>query len=110
MTLFTVRFKCENRVQDLVFAASQSTLAATKCGANALVRADNTSAAVRWRLRAYLFLGEKGKALDELDSLERLADGWLFQLEDPIYDPVRHEPRFKALLKRLRYPESMWAR
>jgi hypothetical protein len=63
---------------------------------------------VRWRLRAYLFLGEKRQALDELDNLEKLEDGWLYQLEDPLYDPVRQEPRFKALLKRLKYPEAMW--
>ena len=69
---------------------------------------DTSGGAVRWRLRAYLFLGEKRQALDELDNLEKLEDGWLYQLEDPLYDLVRQEPRFQALLRRLRYPEAMW--
>jgi hypothetical protein len=29
-------------------------------------------------------------------------------LVDGIYDPIRAEPRFKAILKRVGYPEAMW--
>jgi tetratricopeptide (TPR) repeat protein len=43
-----------------------------------------------------------------LETLEKEGDSWLAQLVDPLFDPARDNPRFKALLKRLRYPEAMW--
>jgi len=46
--------------------------------------------------------------VDALEALEKRGDSWLGQLQDPLFDPARDNPRFKALLKRLRYPESMW--
>jgi adenylate cyclase len=48
----------------------------------------------------YLGLGEKEKALDWLDkSYENQESAcWLLKV-DPIYDSVRNEPRFQALLK-----------
>ena len=46
--------------------------------------------------------------VDALEIIEKGGDAWLGQLQDPLLDPARDNPRFKALLKRLRYPESMW--
>ena len=60
----------------------------------------------RSRMRAHVYLGEKAQALDELEAMEQNLDWWMFTLEDPILDPVRKEPRFQALLKRLHYSEG----
>src|SRR5216110_145173 len=51
----------------------------------------------------YLGLGEKEKALDWLDKAYENQESacWLLKV-DPIYDSVRNEPRFQALLKKVR--------
>src|ERR1700757_2012338 len=50
----------------------------------------------------YLGLGEKEKALDWLDVAyeNRESACWLLKV-DPIYDGIRNEPRFQALLKKV---------
>ena len=50
----------------------------------------------------HLGLGEKDKTLDALDQCyeEQDAACWMLKV-DPIYDSVRNEPRFQALLKKL---------
>src|SRR6266536_5236606 len=50
----------------------------------------------------YLGLGEKEKALDWLDKAyeNRESACWLLKV-DPIYDSVRGEPRFQALVKKV---------
>jgi hypothetical protein len=62
----------------------------------------------RMRLRAHLALREKEKAFAELEVLEKLNDSWISRLQDPIYDSIRQEPRFKGLLKRTGYPQATW--
>jgi len=55
--------------------------------------------------RLYAGLGEKSKALDWLDRAYR-QDTWslmLLQVE-PMYDNLRSEPRFQALVKKMRLP------
>ena len=37
-----------------------------------------------------------------------MNDSWVFRLQDPIYDSIRRDPRFRAILKRLRYAEAIW--
>jgi len=51
----------------------------------------------------YLGLGEKEKALDWLDKSYQDQESACWYLKvDPIYDSVRNEPRFQALLKKVR--------
>ena len=50
----------------------------------------------------YLGLGEKEKALDWLDKCYESQESacWLLKV-DPIYDTIRNEPRFQAILKKV---------
>ena len=54
----------------------------------------------------YVAIGNKDKAFAELDNCVATLDWWLHRLKvDPFMDPLRDEPRFKDLLKRLNLPE-----
>ena len=59
-------------------------------------------------MRFGVLLKDNEMALDGLEGLEKTGDSWLAQLADGGFRALRQEPRFKALLKRLRYPEAMW--
>jgi hypothetical protein len=50
----------------------------------------------------YLGLGDKERALDGLEKAYEARSVWLVYLkEDKVYDPLRSEPRFIALLKKV---------
>jgi TolB-like protein len=54
---------------------------------------------------AYVGLGDRGKALDWLETSFRKREAALVHLAvDPQLDPVRAEPRFQTLLRRLQLP------
>ncbi|MSO23670.1 MAG: tetratricopeptide repeat protein [Acidobacteria bacterium] len=54
------------------------------------------------RMFFHLGLGEKDKALDWLERCYDEQDGFCWSLKVlPLYDPVRTEPRFQALLKKV---------
>jgi eukaryotic-like serine/threonine-protein kinase len=54
----------------------------------------------------YLGLGDRGRALDYLEQAYAASSEFLVWLKvDRIYDPLRSEPRFVALMKRLNFPE-----
>jgi tetratricopeptide (TPR) repeat protein len=52
----------------------------------------------------YTALGEKDIAFAWLDKAADAFDSRLFQLQDPLWDPLRDDPRFKSLLRRLNLP------
>jgi TolB-like protein/Flp pilus assembly protein TadD len=50
--------------------------------------------------------GNMPKALDWLDTAMRLRDPGLEYLKtDPLMDPLRHEPRFQAVMRDLKFPQ-----
>jgi TolB-like protein len=54
----------------------------------------------------YAQWGDKKKALDALDTSFRLRDPGLRSLKvDPYFDPLRHEPRFQAVERALKFPD-----
>ena len=46
----------------------------------------------------------KDLAFAWLDKAYETYDSWLFELHDPIWDPLRNDPRFEDLLRRLNHP------
>ena len=53
--------------------------------------------------------GRRNDALNELEILEKSdSSGVMLDLKYGIHDPLRQEPRFQSLMKRVGYPESMW--
>ena len=55
---------------------------------------------------AYLGLGDKDQALTYLERAYEEQDPALFWLKmSPIFDPLRSEPRFQALLRRVNFPQ-----
>jgi len=54
------------------------------------------------RVPIYLGLGDKEKALDGLEKSYEDQDGVCWQLKiDPLYDGIRNDPRFQAILKKV---------
>ena len=54
------------------------------------------------RVILHLGLGEKDKALDWLEKCYEEQDGYCWILKvGQLYDPLRTEPRFQALLKKV---------
>jgi adenylate cyclase len=55
---------------------------------------------------AYIALGDKDKALAALETdYEQRSPNMTFLKVDPGLDTLRNEPRFRALLKRLNFPQ-----
>ena len=53
----------------------------------------------------YANWGKKSPALDWLEKAMHLRDPDLLQLNHPLYDPLRNEPRFQAVLRALHFPD-----
>ncbi len=54
----------------------------------------------------YAQWGQRAKALEWLETALRLRDPGLIQLKtDPLLDPLRKEPRFKAIERALKFPD-----
>ena len=53
----------------------------------------------------YAQWGDRTKALEWLDTAMRLRDPGLESLKtDPLFDPLRKEPRFQAVVRELKFP------
>jgi len=63
-------------------------------------RADPTRLAI-----AYVALGETAEALRYLERAVAIRSPFLTELKDPAYDPIRDDPRFKAILREAALPE-----
>jgi tetratricopeptide (TPR) repeat protein len=51
-------------------------------------------------------MGEKDKAFAELDKSIELHDSWFrWAKVEPLFDPLRDDPRFKEMLRRMNLPE-----
>ena len=54
----------------------------------------------------YTQWGDRARALEWLEKAWRLRDPGLEQLKtDPLMDPLRQEPRFKAVMRELKFPD-----
>ncbi len=54
-------------------------------------------------------LGDKDAALGELEKAYQEHDWFMSRLKvDPFMDPLRDDPQFKEMLKRLNLPERLW--
>jgi len=54
----------------------------------------------------YSSLGEKDKAFEWLERAYQERSGWLLELKiDPVWDPLRSDPRFEELTRRVGIPD-----
>lgn len=106
------RASCEVKRDDF---ASQSCLAMVyeKVGRRADAEAELTkmksacgdASAVQYAT-IYAQWGDRSKALEWLETAMRLRDPGLEGLKtDPLFDPLRQEPRFQTVMRALRFPE-----
>ena len=92
----------------LSYLAQARALAGDQIGArNILLRIKNSSArraVSTWDLAlVYSALGEKDKAIEALERAAEEHVGWVIRLGvDPALDPLRTDPRFQSLLRRIR--------
>jgi serine/threonine-protein kinase len=57
-------------------------------------------------MTAYIGLGDNDKALTWLERGYEEHDAWLVFLKiGPTWDPLRSEPRFQAVLRRMNFPQ-----
>jgi hypothetical protein len=54
----------------------------------------------------YLRLGENDRAFAELEIVYREHGSWLWFLGHPVFDPVRADPRFQGLRRRINLPAA----
>jgi len=55
----------------------------------------------------YAALGDFKTALDYLEKAYEDQEGWLVLLKvEPLYDNLRSEPRFQAILEKMKFPNS----
>jgi TolB-like protein/DNA-binding winged helix-turn-helix (wHTH) protein/Flp pilus assembly protein TadD len=56
--------------------------------------------------RVYAALDDRDQAFAWLERGRESYDSWMFRLADPVWDPLRDDPRFASLLRRLGLPAS----
>jgi hypothetical protein len=71
----------------------------------AKLRATNGDSAAYQYVTIYAQWGDRSKALQWLETAMRLLDPGLANLRvEPLLDPLRHEPRFQAIERELKFP------
>ncbi len=62
---------------------------------------------VPYRIAAvYLALGDRDQAIEWLKKDHEVKDNWMNQLKvDPVMDPLRSDPRFQVLLRKMKFKE-----
>jgi len=54
----------------------------------------------------YSSLHEKNRAFEWLEKAYQERSGWLLELKiDPVWDPLRSDPRFQDLMRRVGIPQ-----
>jgi TolB-like protein/Flp pilus assembly protein TadD len=72
---------------------------------NRLNKSEGESASYQFA-QIYAQRGDLSRALDWLDTAQRVGDTGLHYMKvDPLVDPLRSEPRFKAMLARVKFPD-----
>jgi len=72
---------------------------------NRLNKSEGESASYQFA-QIYAQRGDLSRALDWLDTARRVGDTGLHYMKvDPLVDPLRSEPRFKAMLATVKFPE-----
>jgi tetratricopeptide (TPR) repeat protein len=73
---------------------------------NELKRGTGSGLIVPYRLAAvYVALGDKDQAIEWLKKEYQDRGNWMTQLKvDPVMDPLRSDPRFQDLMRRMKFP------
>jgi hypothetical protein len=59
-----------------------------------------------WRTFNEIGRGDRTKALEWLEQAVRVRNaGLCFLKTDPLLDPLRNEPRFQVVLRKLKFPD-----
>ena len=89
----------------VVYAATGKKAEALKFLDQARVRSRNGETLQRALARAYMYLGDKQSALQWLEKgYENREPNMVFIRVDSAFDPLRSDPRFQALLRRMNFP------
>jgi TolB-like protein/tetratricopeptide (TPR) repeat protein len=72
----------------------------------AMIKQEGGDAAAYQYAEIYAQWGDRNAALDWLEKAMRLRDpGMVYTNADPLIDPLRQEPRFKAIERELKFPK-----
>ena len=54
----------------------------------------------------YVGLGDKEHALEQLNKAYEDRAGWIIDINvEPVFDPLRSDPRFAELVSRMKFPK-----
>jgi Tfp pilus assembly protein PilF len=111
--LQAARSSCEKTAEEYGYRQQCLAMAYQKLGRHADAEAALAKATALWGdsgaalyAEVYAQWGNAAEALNYLDTALRLHDPGLEGLKtDPLLDPLRNEPRFRAIVRALRFPD-----